>query len=83
MGKNGITLPRVSQDQSKLGTAVAYKDMQPGDLMFFDMDENGVVSHVGIYLGNGQFIGSESAGVRIVTLDTWWQDRFVLARRVY
>ena len=81
--KNGITLQRVSEDQAKNGNAVSYSNLQPGDLMFFSMNENGDVSHVGIYLGNGQFIGSEAAGVRVVTLDSWWQARFVIARRVY
>jgi cell wall-associated NlpC family hydrolase len=80
---NGITLQRVSVDQSKNGNEVAYSNLLPGDLMFFSMSENGIVSHVGIYIGNGQFIGSENAGVRIVTLDQYWAARFVIARGVY
>jgi len=80
---NGITLQRVSADQSKNGNEVAYSNLLPGDLMFFSMSENGIVSHVGIYIGNGQFIGSETAGVRIVTLDQYWTARFVIARSVY
>lgn len=83
MNKNGITLLRVSIDQSRNGNQVAYSDLKPGDLMFFDMTENGVVSHVGIYLGNGQFIGAEAAGVRIVQIDSWWVARFEIARSVY
>ena len=83
MAKNGISLLRVSIDQSKNGNEVAYSDLKPGNLMFFDMTENGVVSHVGIYLGNGQFIGAESAGVRIVQIDSWWVARFEIARSVY
>jgi len=79
----GITLPRVSKDQATVGNEVAYKDLQPGDLMFFSLNENGVVSHVGIYIGDGKFLGSEDAGVRIVTLNTYWVTRFVIARRVY
>lgn len=82
-GHNGITLDRVSADQSKNGKAVSYSNLQPGDLMFFSMDKNGVISHVGLYIGNGQFIGAESAGVRVVTLDSWWQARFVIARSMY
>ena len=79
----GITLPRVSKDQATVGTAVSYKDLQPGDLMFFSLNENGGVSHVGIYIGDGKFLGSENAGVRIVTLNTYWVTRFVIARRIY
>jgi cell wall-associated NlpC family hydrolase len=80
---NDITLQRVSADQSKNGNEVAYSNLQPGDLMFFSMNKSGVVNHVGIYLGGGQFIGSENAGVRIVTLDQYWAARFVIARSVY
>ena len=79
----GITLPRVSKDQAIVGTAVSYKDLQPGDLMFFSMNENGVVSHVGIYLGRGTFIGAENAGVRVVTISQYWVSRFIVARRDY
>ncbi|TGE33311.1 NlpC/P60 family protein [Desulfosporosinus sp. Sb-LF] len=79
----GIILPRVSKDQATVGTAIRYKDLQPGDLMFFSMNENGVVSHVGIYIGGGTFIGAENAGVRVVTLDQYWISRFVVARRDY
>jgi cell wall-associated NlpC family hydrolase len=81
--QNGITLKRVSIDQSKNGNEVTYSNLQPGDLMFFSMSENSIVSHVGIYIGGGQFIGSENSGVRIVTLDQYWVVRFVVARSVY
>lgn len=80
--QNGITLPRVSRDQSTVGTVISYEKLHPGDLLFFSMYGNGI-SHVGIYLGNGQFIGSESAGVRVVTITQYWKLRFVTARRVY
>jgi len=80
---NGIMLQRVSSDQSKNGNEVTYGNLMPGDLVFFSMNENGVVSHVGLYIGNDQFIGSENSGVRIVTLDQYWVARFVVARSVY
>ena len=81
--QNGITLQRVAKDQAVNGNDVSFSDLRPGDLMFFTFLSRGVVSHVGIYLGNGQFIGAESAGVSIVTINPYWVSHFVIARRVY
>lgn len=53
MGKD---IPRVSYDQSKFGQEVDKKDLQPGDLVFFDTMNKGRVSHVGMYVGNDEFI---------------------------
>lgn len=81
--QNGITLPRISRDQASRGIAVTFANLQPGDLVFFSFLNNRTVSHVGIYLGNGQFIGAENAGIRVVTITQYWISRFVTARRVY
>ncbi|WP_040412202.1 NlpC/P60 family protein [Desulfosporosinus sp. OT] len=82
-GKNGITLPRVSVDQYNVGTKVAFEDLQPGDLVFFSFASNGVVSHVGIYLGDGQFINaSESKGVTVYVIGPYWKSCYVGASRV-
>lgn len=54
----GIGLPRVSRQQAQVGTAVAPQDARPGDLMFF----NSPVTHVGIYVGNGQFLEAPQSG---------------------
>ncbi|MBO3444011.1 NlpC/P60 family protein [Clostridium sp. CCUG 7971] len=48
----GITIPRTSRDQGKAGTYVAKSNLQPGDLIFF----NKPISHVGLYIGDGQMI---------------------------
>ncbi|AFQ43495.1 C40 family peptidase [Desulfosporosinus meridiei] len=81
--KHGITLPRVSRDQYKIGTSVSYSNLQPGDLVFFSLAKNGVVDHEGIYIGNGQFINAASSkGVTIYTLGTYWQSAYVGAKRV-
>ena len=47
----GKDIPRVSEDQSKVGQAVSREDLQPGDLVFFDTMDKGKVSHVGMYIG--------------------------------
>ena len=81
--KNGINLPRVSRDQFQLGTSVSFSNLKAGDLVFFSLAKNGVVDHVGIYVGNGQFINaSSSKGVTIYTLGTYWKSAFVGAKRV-
>lgn len=54
----GISLPRTTYDQVNAGTQVAKLDLQPGDLVFFYDD----VSHVGIYVGNGQMIHASKPG---------------------
>lgn len=82
--KNGISLPRVSRDQYKIGTTVSYGNLQPGDLVFFSLAKNGIVDHEGIYIGNGQFINAASSkGVTIYSLGTtYWKSAFVGAKRV-
>lgn len=54
----GITIPRVSYEQAAAGRSVPYSQLQVGDLVAF----NSPVSHVGIYVGNGQFIHSPKTG---------------------
>ncbi|MBC2722210.1 MAG: C40 family peptidase [Desulfosporosinus sp.] len=81
--KNGINLPRVSRDQFKTGTSVSFSNLKSGDLVFFSLAKNGVVDHVGIYVGNGQFINaSSSKGVTIYTLGSYWKSVYVGAKRV-
>ena len=72
----GITLMRESHDQATEGTAVAQNAVQPGDLLFFQNTDSSAslyanhVTHVGIYIGNGNMIESSSVnnkGVLIVT----------------
>lgn len=83
-GKQGITLPRVSVDQYKVGTRVAFNLLKAGDLVFFSLNNNGQVSHVGIYLGNGQFINATtSKGVTISSFTSYWLNIYVGAKRVY
>lgn len=82
-----INIPRVSKDQSKYGKYIEKKDLQPGDLVFFDTDgiNNGTVSHVGMYLGNGEFIQASSGRtmkVVISRLEGYYDRQYVTARRI-
>jgi len=84
-GKYGVTLPRVSRQQANVGLPVTFRNMQKGDLMFFSSREDKVVDHVGIYLGNGQWISNLNSkkGVAIYSIwGSWTQQHFLWAQRV-
>lgn len=80
----GADLPRTSEEISRVGAKVDSKDLQPGDLVFYNTLRRGF-SHVGIYLGDNKFIHSPSAGssIRIESMDlSYWKKRFNGARRI-
>lgn len=80
----GLDLPANSAAQFLAGLKVKRADMQPGDLVFFRTRGKQRVSHVGIYIDNGRFIHSPSAGksVEVSSLDEgYWSKRFIGARR--
>lgn len=80
----GLVLPRNSRDLSKTGNDVDRNELQPGDLVFFNTMRR-AFSHVGIYLGNGQFIHAPRAGGRVRIEDmseSYWRKRYNGARRV-
>lgn len=79
-----IDLPHQSASQGKKGTQVNKDSLKPGDLVFFKTNGKGI-SHVGIYIGNGNFIHASTGGrkVEITSLsDTYYQKRYVTARRI-
>ena len=85
--KSNINLPRTAWSQSKQGIPVDKNDLKKGDLLFFLTDKKrGIpVTHVGIYLGNGEFIhaASKKKGIIISPLTHGhYADTFVSARRV-
>ena len=78
----GIELPRVSRDMANRGQKVSRDELIEGDLVFFSRGK--VVDHVGIYIGNNQFVHAPRTGrdVSISKLDGYWSRHFVSARRV-
>ncbi len=80
-------LPRTSQQQFDANLDVSFKNqkgLKNGDLIFFRLrHKEKVISHVGIYLQNGMFLGSNSPrGVEIANLnDAYWQDKYVSSAR--
>jgi cell wall-associated NlpC family hydrolase len=86
--KVGIALPRTSREQVHSGRAVApdFRDLIPGDLMFF-AEPGEAISHVAIYAGNGRILHSSSSngGVGYTDLNSggdWFVAYFVAARRL-
>ncbi|MBT2732780.1 NlpC/P60 family protein [Carnobacterium sp. ISL-102] len=73
----GISLPRTAGAQYAASTKVSQSEAQPGDLVFFN--QTGSIDHVGIYLGNNQFIGSQSStGVSVTTISqAYWAQYLV------
>ncbi len=64
---NGITLPRTSKEQYRVGKSLPQNDLTEGDLVFFDIAGRNRVSHVGIYVGDGKFIHAPGRGKTIRT----------------
>ncbi len=76
--EHGIQLPRTAAAQYNKGTRIELSEAAAGDLVFFKI-EGDKVDHVGIYMGNSEFIHSPSSGkkVRIDSIESaYWQARF-------
>jgi hypothetical protein len=88
-GTQGVSLPRISRDQAKVGRKIGKKigELRPGDILTFST-RGGPVTHVGLYVGESQFIHSASHGVQLSRLSSddpygrWWWKRWVGVRRV-
>jgi cell wall-associated NlpC family hydrolase len=81
----GIDIGAGTATQIGYGTPVSQSQLQPGDLVFFQNTYTWGLSHVGIYIGNGQFIHAENetTGVKISSLtSTYYASRWYGARRI-
>lgn len=81
----GYSLSRSSKTQANDGVAVSKSNLQPGDIIIFKNTAKTEIGHVGIYIGNNEFIHASNSktGVIISSLSTSaYQQRYVTARRI-
>lgn len=79
----GVMLPRTTDDQMRAAEPIRVSSLRRGDLVFFD-EEGKKNSHVGIYIGHGEFVHAPSTGklVRTDHLDSvYWRKHISQARR--
>ena len=81
----GVNLPRTSAEQAQMGVAVSRSELQPGDMVFFRTMGPGRISHVGLYIGNNNFIHAPRTGKRIEITSLGhksWSAKYAFGRRV-
>ena len=79
----GVSLPHYTGSQYASGTKVSQSALSPGDLVFFNTYSS--ISHVGIYIGGGQFIHASSGSARVTVSslsESYYASRFAGAVRV-
>lgn len=81
----GVSLSGSSSGQANAGTHVSKSELEPGDLLIFNNSSNSSVGHVGIYIGDDQFIHAANASKGVITTSlssSYYDARYVDARRV-
>lgn len=79
----GYSINRTATAQLANGYYVAYDELRPGDIIYFGYGST--ASHVGMYIGNGQFVHAQnsSTGVVITSLsESWYANRYLCAHRI-
>ena len=79
----GISINRTATAQLADGYAVSYDEMQPGDIIYFGYGN--VASHVGMYIGGGEFVHAENSGTGVVITSlsqSYYANRFLCAHRI-
>ena len=82
----GIEIPRVARDQARAsnGYTISKEDLMPGDLIFF-ITKGNYISHVGMYIGNNEFLHAPDVGQTITVAnmtDSYWIRRYAKSVRI-
>ena len=84
--QQGVSIPRLTSQQFRAGQKVSQDDVLPGDLLFYAWgSDRRQVTHVGIYVGEGQYVHSPGSGrtvLRAAAFDAAHRRRFLGARRI-
>ncbi|WP_025026888.1 C40 family peptidase [Caldalkalibacillus mannanilyticus] len=84
--KHGVQMTRTTSEMLyRMGQPISHGQLQPGDLVFYAVNEPGVISHVGFYAGNNQFISATSSrGIWSYDLNnSYWSKYYMGAKRIY
>jgi len=80
-----VNLPRTAKEQARVGMHVSRDELKEGDLVFFNTRRR-AYGHVGIYIGNNEFVHAAAGRARMVRIDTldkpYYNKRFVKAVRI-
>lgn len=79
--QGGYSIPSSTSALAGVGKRVSPSEMRPGDIVFFNTYKTN--GHVGIYIGNNQFIGAQDSGLGVASMNnSYWKSRFNQVRRV-
>ena len=82
----GISIPRLSSDQGASGIEISIPYLQPGDLMFYDTDGSGSITHTTIFVGGTSMIHApgENKVVKYTDMNSsYWTSKFKVAKRYW
>jgi len=85
LAQAGVVMPRVAADQARTGPQVPLSRLQPGDLLFYHTDPTapGYISHVAIYVGDGEMIQAPEPGLDVEIVPADFGSEFAGAVAVY
>ena len=85
LAQAGVVMPRVAADQAQAGPAVPLSQLEPGDLLFYHTDPTapGYISHVAIYLGDGEMEQAPEPGLDVQVVPADFGSEFAGAIQVY
>ena len=78
LGKYGVSLPHSSKAQPSCGTKISSSDAKPGDLFFYGSGSS--ISHVAIYIGNGQIVHASNKRDGIKVSNAFYRNPICVAR---
>lgn len=81
----GKDIPRTADQQATVGKPVAVGKLRPGDVVYFATTDEPTISHIGLYIGNHQFIHASSTAKKIIIsnlTESYWQKALRGARQI-